>query len=76
MMNLLPAPALHFFEGRTGEVIPALVVPEDVAGGVGHPRELRDRVGERVEVELRPDLELRGGPVLPDSRLGLGHTQC
>ena len=46
----LPAPAFHLFEGGAGVLVPALVVPEDVAIGVGHPGELRDGVGEDAEL--------------------------
>src|SRR5258705_9557454 len=52
MVDLLPAPALHLFKGRPGEVVPALVVPIDRAGFVCGPGELADVVGKLVEAEL------------------------
>ena len=52
VMDLLPAPALHLFQGCSRVVEPPAVVPEDPARFVGHPCELRDVVGEVAEFGL------------------------
>ncbi len=49
--QLLPAAAAQVFELEAGEFIPALVIPGDIAGGVAHPDELRNRIrqlGEQI----------------------------
>ena len=45
VMNRLPAPALHLFEGGAGVVEPSLVVPGN-SQLVGHPGKLSDVVGQ------------------------------
>src|SRR3982751_4751277 len=40
VMDLLPAPALHLLECRSGVIVPAVVVPKNVTFTVGHPGEL------------------------------------
>src|SRR5262249_304125 len=40
MMHLLPAPSLHFLQGSSGVLIPAVVVPKDITLMVSHPGEL------------------------------------
>ena len=52
VVNLLPSPPQRLFRCHAREVVPALVVPVDVARRVGHPCELRDVVGERAKLAL------------------------
>src|SRR5579864_7566927 len=40
MVYLLPTPAGHLLQGSAGIIKPSLVVPEDVALLIGHPRQL------------------------------------
>src|SRR5688500_7663827 len=47
MMDFLPSPSLHLFEGRTCIFVPTPVVPKDPSRGIGHPGELRHMVGQR-----------------------------
>ena len=54
VVHLHPAPALHGFQGRARVVVPLLVVPENVAGGVGHPGQLRNVVGEGRKIGAAP----------------------
>src|SRR3954470_3969021 len=49
IMYALPAPALHVLKGCAGIVIPTLVIPEDPAGFVRHPSQLRNTIGKRPE---------------------------
>ncbi len=49
VVHFLPAPARRFF-GRDARVfIPALVEPDDRAVRIGHPRQLRNGVGQRAQ---------------------------
>jgi hypothetical protein len=50
VVRLAPAPALHLREGRAGIFVPAPIVPVDPAVRVGHPGELRERVGHGAEL--------------------------
>jgi hypothetical protein len=52
MVDGAPAPALHLLESGAGEVVPALVVPEDPAVRPRHPGELRDAVGHCAKALL------------------------
>ena len=52
VVDRLPAPALHLLRRRAGVLVPAAVVPEDVAVRAGHPRQLRDRVGQQPQLLL------------------------
>src|SRR5579859_221481 len=49
MMHFLPAPACHVFQGRPSVLVPPLVVPENGASLIRHPRELRNIIGKRTE---------------------------
>jgi hypothetical protein len=51
-VNTLPAPAFHLLSRRACVLVPTLVVPGDVAIRVGHPGQLRDRIGHRPEATL------------------------
>src|ERR1700723_2039245 len=46
-MHALPPPAFHLLWRRARVIVPALVVPEDESVGTGHPRELRNGIGQR-----------------------------
>ena len=50
VVHLLPAPALHFLQPGARVIVPLLVVPEDVARGLGHPGQLGHVVGQRGKV--------------------------
>jgi hypothetical protein len=52
MVNLLPVPTLHIFEGRSCVVVPTLVVPVNPTTGVGGPGELADVVGELAKAQF------------------------
>ena len=60
VMQLVPAVTPHVLERCPRVVEPALVVPEDGAGLVGHPGKLRHVVGERAEARLALALCARG----------------
>ena len=60
MMKLLPSPASQRFEGSAGILVPAAVVPEPRTRRVGHPCQLRDVVGERLQLLLSLLRLLRG----------------
>src|SRR5258708_2626946 len=51
-MHALPAPALHLFRGGAGVSIPAPVIPEDEAVGLGDPGELGHGIRHRAEALL------------------------
>ena len=76
VVDLLPAPALHLLEGGAGVVEPALVVPEDPAGGVGHPGELGDVVGQGAEASfaLPPRLVALRLTAGPGNRAAVAHS--
>lgn len=77
MVHLLPTPAGHLVERCTGVLEPAVVVPENVAGLIGHPRELGNRIGHRVEALFafpkRPCTVLDALFEIPGECLQLGH---
>src|ERR1035441_8754867 len=50
VMHRLPAPAFHLLRCRSRVVVPFLVVPEDPAVWICHPRQLRHRVGHRSKL--------------------------
>ena len=50
VMHRLPSPPAHLFEGGSSVIVPAVVVPEQVAIGVAHPCHLRNRVSENAEL--------------------------
>src|SRR5689334_4179165 len=52
MLNSIPSLYLHFVGSCSRVLIPALVVPEYGPALVSHPRELRDRVRERLPLLL------------------------
>ncbi len=52
MVDILPTPALQFFGGLAGVVVPAPVVPENVAILPCHPGEVRYRIGKQAEALL------------------------
>ena len=52
VVDALPAPALHLLRGGARVLVPATVVPEDVAVGRRHPHELRDGVRHQAEFLL------------------------
>ncbi|HYD79949.1 MAG TPA: hypothetical protein VEC06_09070 [Paucimonas sp.] len=47
-----PSPSLHLLEGRSGVVVPALVVPENFPAFVGDPCQVGNIVGERAELSF------------------------
>ena len=49
VVDVPPAPSAHLFGDGAGELVPAPVVPEDVAVRLGHPGELRDVVRHVAE---------------------------
>ena len=53
VVHLHPAPALHGRQVQARVVVPLPVVPENMARGVGHPRELGNVVGQGREVLAR-----------------------
>ncbi len=58
-----PAPALHRLEGGAGVVVPALIVPDDRAVGLGDPGELGQRFGKiAIIVRLQGALAHRARP--------------
>src|ERR1700687_529645 len=52
VMYLLPTPASHLHQGSAGVIKPSLVVPEDVALLIGHPRQLGNVVRQGAEALL------------------------
>src|SRR5581483_2391882 len=47
MMDCLPTPALHLFQGGAGIVEPALIIPKNPTIRVRHPGQLRNIFSER-----------------------------
>lgn len=63
LLNLLSAPVFHFFEGRPRVVIPALVIPGDIAQQIARPGELRHIVRQHAEtLFFSRNAGLRPGP--------------
>lgn len=52
LMHRLPAPALHLGRRGPGVLVPARVVPEDVAGGIRDPTKRRYVVGEEAKQSI------------------------
>lgn len=50
VVNRLPAPAHHFFGCGAGVIVPPLVIPEQPAVGIGHPGQVRYRIGQGPEL--------------------------
>lgn len=56
VLHRFPSPAQHLVRRRPGVGIPAIVVPMNMAVRVGHPREVRNRIGKLPQPRLaRPD---------------------
>ncbi len=79
VVDVTPAPAKHLLDGGAGVVVPALVVPDDVAVRLGDPGHLGQRVGEGTEVvrgEVRGSLHA-GAPILAGEATAIGaYTQA